>query len=132
MAPELTIEDAVARARKAEERRIEAIRLLVTAQQRVTTAQQEGAERVAQAQREAEEQLRAAEKENAQRYSDALAAGWSAADLRKIGFREPPKHARSPRRRGTTRALDPQTQTEARRPSGAILSSPLRHPGSGA
>lgn len=102
MAPELTIEDAVARARKTEERRIETIRLLVTAQQGVRTAQQEGAERVAQAQREAEERLRAAEKENAQRYSEALAAGWSVADLRKIGFHEPPKHTRS-RRRGTTR-----------------------------
>lgn len=119
MAPELTVEDAVARARQAEERRMDAIKRLAEAQQNVTATQQAGTERMAQVKREADELLGAAEKENAKRYSDALSAGWTAAELRKIGFRDPKKSSHSRRRTSTegarrnTRDGEPTGQQDA-------------------
>ncbi|GAB3930755.1 hypothetical protein GCM10011575_47190 [Microlunatus endophyticus] len=108
MAPELTIEDAVARARQAEERRIDAVRRLAEAQQDVTAQQQASTEKVAQAKREGDELVAAAQKENARRYSEALSAGWTAAELRKIGFRDPKRGQRTKRRRSA-----PDTPTES-------------------
>ncbi|MDZ8276308.1 hypothetical protein R2Q81_10155 [Microbacterium aquimaris] len=44
------------------------------------------------------ERIKTAEREDVRAYSAALSAGWSAEELRKIGFSEPDKKARTRRR----------------------------------
>ena len=95
MAKELTIEEAVERAQRAQDGRINAIRELAAARQSLADAREEGEARIAQVQREVAESTAAAEREDVRQYGAAQAAGWSADELRKIGYPEPDKKKRT-------------------------------------
>ena len=116
MPRELTVEEAVERARRAQEDRITAIRTLAEARQSLADVREETARRVAEVQREAAEQVAAAEREDVKQYNAALAAGWSGEELRKIGYAEPDKKARV-RKRASRRS--PSRAAHDQRPDGA-------------
>lgn len=94
MAKELSVEEAIARARRVQDDRIESIRGLAEARQNVTDIREQAAQRVAEVQRETADLVAVAEREDVARYSAAQAAGWSVDELRKIGYGEPDKKAR--------------------------------------
>jgi hypothetical protein len=94
MAKELSVEEAVQRAQQLQEDRIGAIRGLAEARQNLADTRDEAARKVAEVQREAAELVAAAEREDVKRYAAAQAAGWSADELRKVGYQEPDKKAR--------------------------------------
>jgi hypothetical protein len=59
----------------------------------------------------------AAEREDIRAYNAAISAGWSADELRKIGFLEPDKKARVRRRSARTTAAKPATEVAGESPS---------------
>lgn len=87
MAKTVSIDEAVERAKQAQDQKIETIRTLAQKRQEVVDVHERFAE-----------ELKRAEVEDLHAYQLALKAGWTAADLKKIGFDEPSKK-RSPRRR---------------------------------
>ena len=104
MAKELTVEEAVERAQRAQDGRINAIRELAAARQSLADAREEGDARIAQVQREVAESTAVAEREDVRQYGAAQAAGWSTEELRKIGYPEPDKKKRTRARSGRTPA----------------------------
>lgn len=94
-----TVEEAVERARRVQDARIEAIRGLAQARQHLADVREEAAKKVADA-----------EHEDVRHYNAALAAGWTADELRKIGYAEPEKKTRA-RRRSTPRSPATATAT---------------------
>ena len=102
MSNSVSIEEAVERAKRAEEDRIEAIRALATARQSITDAREDAARELAELQAHHAELMRDAEAADVRAYSAAVKAGWSTEALRDIGFPEPEKkkrvRARSPRK----------------------------------
>jgi len=111
MAKELTIEEAVERAQRAQDGRINAIRELAAARQSLADVREQGEQRVAQVQREVAEAAAEAEREDVRQYAAAQAAGWSADELRKIGYGEPDKKKRT-RARGGRKPAQPAAPSE--------------------
>lgn len=111
MAKELTIEEAVERAQRAQDGRINAIRELAAARQSLADVREQGEQRVTQVQREVAEAAAAAEREDVRQYAAAQAAGWSADELRKIGYGEPDKKKRT-RARGSRKPAQPAVPSE--------------------
>ena len=99
MAKELTVDEAVERALRAQEARIESIRELARGRQALADVRTDAARRVADLERENAERIGAAEREDVRLFGAATKAGWSADELRKIGFDEPDKQRRVARRR---------------------------------
>ena len=83
----LSVEDAQRQARAILDARINSVTALVTARQTLADLR---------------EQIEQAEREDVRLYSAALADGWTADELRRLGLGEPEKKARV-RRRATTR-----------------------------
>lgn len=98
MAKELSIEEVVERARRAQEDRLNAIRTLAEARQGVTDVREETNRELAELQARIAQRVGDAEREDVKAYNAALSAGWSPEELRKIGFTEPDKKARARRR----------------------------------
>jgi len=98
MAKAVSPAEAVELARRANEARVEAIRLLAEKRQTVADARDEQQRRLDEVKRETDAQVADAERDDVRAYSAALASGWSADELRKIGFDEPDKKARVRRR----------------------------------
>ncbi|PPF83304.1 hypothetical protein C5E07_11470 [Pseudoclavibacter sp. RFBJ3] len=94
MARELSVEEAVQRAQQLQEDRIGAIRGLAEARQNLADTRDDAARRLAEVQRETAELIAAAEREDVKRYAAAQSAGWSADELRKVGYPEPEKKTR--------------------------------------
>lgn len=111
MARTLTPEEAVERARRVQDERINAIRSLAEARQGLEDTRAEAARRLAEAQREAAEMVAAAERVDVKEYNAAIAAGWSPDELKKIGYPEPEKKARV-RRKSSGRSRAPRPVTE--------------------
>lgn len=88
MAKNPTAEEAIERARALQDSKIDAVRVLAESNQNVTDARERAAE---------------AERDYARIYGAALTAGWTADELRKIGFTDTDKKAR-PRRRASASA----------------------------
>lgn len=125
MANEPSIEEAVERARRAQEDRITAIRTVAEARQSLADVREETARELAELQARIAERVRDAEQEDVRAYNAALNAGWTPAELKRIGFAEPEKKQRT--RRRTTRR--PSTATTADdRPSAEPAAAPA--PGS--
>lgn len=99
MPAELTVDEAVERAMRAQEARIESIRELARGRQSLADVKADTARRLADLERENAERVSAAEREDVRLYSAATKAGWSPEELRKIGFDEPEKSRRVARRR---------------------------------
>lgn len=117
MATKISVEQAVERAQRVQDHRINAIRSLAHARQAVDIAREDAAALLAKAQREAADQVAAAEREDIKQYSAALAAGWSPDELRKVGFTQPDKTTRVHQRR--TR----KSATPAPKPAASDISS---------
>ena len=94
----LSPEEAVERARRAQEGRIDAIRGLAEARQATADAAEDAARKLADVKRETDALIAEAERADVRAYNAAMAAGWSADELRKVGFDEPEKKKRVARR----------------------------------
>lgn len=68
------------------------------ARQSVTDVREETARELAELQARIADRVSAAERDDVRAWNAALNAGWSADELRKIGFAEPDKKARTRRR----------------------------------
>jgi len=105
MAAELSVDEAVERAMRAQEVRIESIRALAKGRQSLADVKTDAAQKLAALERENAEQISAAERDDVRLYSAATKAGWTADELRKIGFDEPLKAARVRRKRSSVPAV---------------------------
>jgi hypothetical protein len=112
MSNNVSIEEAVERAKRAEEDRIEAIRALATARQSITDAREDAARELAELQAHHAKLMRDAEAADVRAYSAAVKAGWSADALRDIGFAEPEKKKRV-RARSTRKPKVAATSSQA-------------------
>lgn len=98
MAKTPTPEEAIERAQRAQESRIESVRVLAVARQDVSDAREEADRQRAELEARLAQQISEAERADVAAYNAATGAGWSADELRKIGFSEPEKKARTRRR----------------------------------
>lgn len=98
MPTQLTPDEAIERARRLHDDRLTAVRSVPEARQSLNDVRDETAHELADLQARIAERIAAAEREDVRAYSAALSAGWSADELRKIGFSEPDKKARTRRR----------------------------------
>lgn len=113
MAKELSIEEAMDRARRAQEDRIEAIRVLAEARNELDTIREDGARELAEMQARIAERVTSAERDDVKAYNAAVSAGWSADELRKIGFAEPDKKARTRKRAPRKNTAQTSSRTPA-------------------
>ena len=111
MAKELTIEEAVERAQRAQDGRINAIRELAAARQSLADTREQGERMIADVQRKVADLTAEAERDDVRQYAAAQAAGWSADELRKIGYGEPDKKKRT-RARGGRKPAQPAAPSE--------------------
>ncbi|MGW9114513.1 hypothetical protein [Microbacterium sp. NPDC055683] len=123
MAKTPTPEEAIERARRAQDARIDAVRVLAEARQNVDDVRTDTERERAELEARIAQRVGDAERDDVRAYNAALAAGWSADELRKIGFAEPEKKARARRRarKATDKsgAVDgPQSTADAALPSG--------------
>lgn len=98
MATTLTPEEAIERAKRLQEDRINAVRAVAEARQRLVDVQEETARELADLQARIAERVADAERDDVRAYNAAQSVGWSADELRKIGLPEPEKKARVRRR----------------------------------
>lgn len=115
MATQLTPEEAIERARRLQEDRLTAVQTVAEARQAVTDVREETARELAELQARIADRVSAAERDDVRAWNAALSAGWSADELRKIGFAEPDKKART-RRRSTRKTSTNTTPTAATEP----------------
>lgn len=106
MAKELSVEEAMERAQRAQEDRLNAIRGLAEARQSLADLRADGERELAELRARIAERVGAAERADVSAYNAAVSAGWSAEELRKIGFSEPDKKARV-RKRATRKPASP-------------------------
>lgn len=99
MTLELTEQEAVARATRLQEAKIDAVRALARSRQALTQATQEATRRLAEVEQRNAELVGAAEQEDARLYLAATRAGWSPSELKKIGLEESPKVGRVRRKK---------------------------------
>lgn len=88
MAKELSPREAVERAQRAMDDRLTSVRELAESRQNLADVREASAARVAEVEREEREKVAAAERDDARAYSATIDAGWTPAELRKIGFAE--------------------------------------------
>ncbi|MEU2201683.1 hypothetical protein [Isoptericola sp. NPDC019482] len=117
MAKTPTPEEAIERARQAQEDRISAIRVLAEARQSVADLREQTARELAELQASIDKRIGDAERSDLKAYNAAIAAGWSADELRKIGFPESEKKARARRRQS-------RKPTPSAAPSGSSSAAP--------
>lgn len=89
MAKNPTAEEAIERARALQDSKIEAVRVLAESNQEVSDARERAA---------------AAERNYARVHGAALAAGWTAEELRKIGFSDTEKKPRARRAKSVSQS----------------------------
>lgn len=111
MAKEPSIEEAVERARRAQEDRISAIRLVGEARQNIADVREETARELAELQAQIANRIADAEREDVKAFNAAMTAGWSVEELRKIGYAEPDKKVRA--RRRSTRKIGPKSAAQS-------------------
>lgn len=109
MATTPTPEEAVERARRAQEKKIETVRMLAQSRQELTNERESADRERAELEGRLKERMREYEVADVKAFGAATAAGWSPEELRKIGFPEPDKKRRV-RRRSSVR---PKQQSEA-------------------
>lgn len=118
-----TPEEAVERARQAQDKRLKAIQILAEARQHIVDVREETERERAELEARIAGRINDAERDDVRAYNAALAAGWSTTELRKIGFPEPEKKKRAARARrrtattAETNGTTPQPTTESSTPS---------------
>lgn len=98
MTKELNVNEIVERARQSQENRLAVIQGLAEAQQNVTDVRAEAAVKIAKAEQEANALIAAAERQHVTEFAGAQRAGWSADELKSLGFTEPDKKVRTRKR----------------------------------
>ena len=86
MNKELNVEDALARAHQLEGNRMDSIKALADTRASVDLAHTNRAERITELKCETAEAITEADRADQRAYRAALRAGWSADELKKIGF----------------------------------------------
>lgn len=107
MSKEPSIEEAIERAKRAQEDRINAIRGVGEARQNLADVREVTERELAELQAKITERVREAERADVKAYNAALSAGWSVDELRKIGYAEPEKKKRTRRRSSARPASAP-------------------------
>lgn len=100
MAKTPTPEEAVERARRAQDRRIESVRALAQARQELTDERESADRERAELEARLKERVRSFEAADMKAFNAATATGWTAEELRGIGFPEPDKKRRARRSTG--------------------------------
>lgn len=103
---EPTVDQAVERALRAQDDKIAAIRALATARQALADVKDTATRKMADLERENAELISTAERDDVRLYNAATKAGWTATELRKIGFDTPTKTRRTTRKRTATNAQE--------------------------
>ena len=114
MTKELNVNEIVERARQAQENRLAVIQGLAEAQQNVTDVRAEAAAKIAKAEQEANALIADAERQHVTEFAGAQRAGWSADELKSLGFTEPDKKVRTRKRaarKPVSKAVDADTPT---------------------
>lgn len=106
-----TPEEAVERARRAQEQRIETVRVLAQTRQELTNERESADRERAELEARLKDRMREYEAADVKAFSSARAAGWTPEELRKIGFPEPEKKRRV-RRRSTARSKQQRTASD--------------------
>jgi len=118
-----TPEEAVERARQAQDKRLKAIQSLAEARQHIVDVREETERERAELEARIAGRINDAERDDVRAYNAALAAGWSPTELRKIGFSEPEKKKRAARTRrrasttGETNGTTSEPTTESSTPT---------------
>lgn len=112
MANTPTPEEAVERARRSQEQRIETVRVLAQTRQKLTIEREAADRERAELEARLKDRMREHEAADAKAFSAATAAGWTPEELRKIGFPEPEKKRRV-RRRSTARSKQQKTAADS-------------------
>lgn len=98
MATTPTPDEAIDRAKRVLDDRIDSIRTAVEARQNLADVRTETDQQRAQLEAQISQRVGDAERADVKAYNAAVSAGWSADELRKIGLPEPDKKARTRRR----------------------------------
>jgi hypothetical protein len=98
MATTPTPEEAIDRAKRVLDDRIDTIRQAVEARQHVTDVREETDRERAELEAQITQRIGDAERADVKAYNAAVKAGWAIDELRKIGLPEPDKKARTRRR----------------------------------
>lgn len=124
MATTPTPEEAVERARRTQDARIEAVRALAQSRQDLADERAQSDRERAALESQIKERLREFEALDVKAYSAATSAGWTPEELRKIGFTEPEKKRRVRRRAASKSKQEPS----ASRATTADDSEPFTEP----
>ena len=116
MATQLTPEDAIERARRLQDDRLNAVRSVAEARQALVDVREQTDRELSELQARIAERIANAERDDVRAYSAAVSAGWTAEELRKIGFSEPDKKART-RRRATRKPANRPVSEAATEPA---------------
>lgn len=127
MANQPSVEEAVERARRAQEDRIAAIRTVAQARQSLADVREQTARELAELQEQIAQRIRQAEQEDVRAYNAAVTAGWTPAELKKIGFPEPEKKQRA-RRRSTRRTATSTAAKDTPSPPPEQVTEPAPEP----
>lgn len=114
MATQLSPDEAIERARRLQDDRLNAVRVVAEARQNLADVRADADRELSELQARIAERIGNAERDDVRAYNAATAAGWSADELRKIGFTEPDKKARTRRRQTSPRRPAPATEETAR------------------
>lgn len=124
MATTPTPEEAVERARLAQDQRIETVRKLAQARQELATEREEADRERANLEARIKERAQLFEAADVKAYSAATTAGWTPEELRKIGFPEPEKKRRV-RRRSTARSKQQKTAADSTESAASESAGPV-------
>lgn len=112
-----TPEEAIARAKRVLDDRINAIRQAVAARQHVADVREETNRQRAELEAQLARLMQDAERADIKAYHAAISSGWSTDELRKIGLPEPPKacaRRRSARKPSASRSAPPVPPSDDR------------------
>ena len=116
MATQLTPEEAIERARRLQDDRLNAVRSVAEARQALVDVREQTDRELSELQARIAERIANAERDDVRAYSAAVSAGWTAEELRKSGFSEPDKKART-RRRATRKPANRPVSEAATEPA---------------
>ena len=105
-----SVDEALQRARQAQEERLKTIQVLVEARQHVHDVREETARELAELQAEIKERIAVAEKADRQAFAAAKKGGWTDQELRKIGLPEPGRTTRTKRQPTRKNDVKPEEQ----------------------
>lgn len=124
MATTPTPEEAVERARRAQDQRIETVRVLAQTRHDLINERESADRERAELEARLKERMREYEAADVKAFSAATAAGWTPEELRKIGFAEPEKKRRV-RSRSTARSKQQKTRPDPTEDSASESAEPV-------